>query len=220
MTISMPSVQPSSSLPRRARVKAALAEPDAASSRGAWHKPTPSPLHVAILAVAASALVGLCSGCTDDGGHAGSDPASYDTPRSDVPAPLAGEWFIGSLSTIQYYDSDSREFQDPAGVGLFFVFPPHSSHQPGAVITTNAGGCQSRLLGDESGTLTVDGSHLTVYRDHVTVEVLSQCGGDGTRTQGAETRELTWSVRRDESNVEWLELTHTDGSVETYRRWE
>jgi len=162
-----------------------------------------------LLAASLSLLFAACT--NDDGG--------LDTPRSDVPAPLAGEWFTGSLSTIQYYDDNTGEFADPSGEGFYFIFGDDGLYETGAAINSTVAGCTARLLGDERGTVVVDGSNLTVYRDSVTVQITNTCGNDGTRTQGAETRHLTWSVRRDSSNLEWLDLRHTDGTVETYRRW-
>jgi hypothetical protein len=222
MTISMPSPRPVRSQTRSPARSTALPEPDAASSGGAWHRPRPSPLHLAIIAAAATLAIGLSTGCTDsgDGDGAFRDPSTFETPRSDVAAPLAGDWFVGSLSTIQYYDSYTGEFQDPAGEGFFFVFNPDGSYQTGAGITTIVGGCESRLLGDEQGTVTVDGSLLTMYRDHITVEYTSQCGDDGTNTEGAEVHQLSWNVYRDDYGVESLDLIHDDGSVETYHRWQ
>lgn len=159
-----------------------------------------------------AASLSLLVACTDEDG-------GFDTPRSEVPAPLAGDWFTGSLSTIQYYDETTGQFADPSGEGFYFIFGSDGIYETGAAINSTVSGCTARLLGDERGTLVVDGPNITVYRDYVTVQVTNTCGNSGTRTQGAETRQLTWSVRRDESNLEWLDLRHTDGSVETYRRW-
>lgn len=151
------------------------------------------------------------AGCTDD--------TELDTPRSSVPAPLAGDWFTGTLSTIQYYDRHTGEFQNPNGSGFYVIFDPDGDYETGAVIDSTVAGCTKRLLGNEFGTVTVAGRDLTVYRAQITVSITDSCGSSGERTQGAETRHVTWSVDRDTSGLEWLSLTHDDGSVEKYRRW-
>lgn len=57
----------------------------------AWHRPTPSPLHTAVLRILGSlALVAALSagaGCTDDGAPVA--PASFDTPHSAIPSTTA-----------------------------------------------------------------------------------------------------------------------------------
>jgi len=148
------------------------------------------------------------------------DASTLDTPRTAVPAPLAGSWFTGTLSTIQYYDRDTGVFQDPSGEGFYFVFDAGGTYETGAVISSTVAGCTMRLLGDETGTLTVAGADLTVYRHRITTHVTNSCGNDGDRTQGEETRHLHWSIAPDANGLEWLSLAHDDGTVETYRRWQ
>lgn len=142
-----------------------------------------------------------------------------DTPRSDIAAPLAGEWFTGTLSTIQYYNRDTGQFQDPSGSGFYYIFDDDGHYETGAVIDSTVAGCTMRLLGTERGTLTESGANLTVYRHVITTHVTNTCGNSGERTQGELTRSMTWSIARDTNGLEWLSLTHPDGSVEQYRRW-
>lgn len=162
------------------------------------------------LALALALTLAACGGGVDD---------DLDTPRSDISAPLAGEWFTGTLSTLQYYNPTTGEFQDPSGSGFYYVFDEDGGYETGAVIDSTVAGCTMRLLGTERGTLTQSGADLTVYRHWITTYVTNTCGNDGERTQGEATRTMRWSVARDASGVEWLSLTHPDGSVEQYHRW-
>ena len=162
-----------------------------------------------LLVTSIMALLGACD-----------DPAeNLDTPRSDLPAELAGDWFTGTLSTIQYYDSYSGEWQDPSGSGFYYVFGDDGDYETGAVIDSTVAGCTMRLLGNEVGTVEIDGDELTVHRHRITTTVSNTCGNDGERTQGQATRVMKWSVAADENGLPWLTLTHEDGTVETYRRW-
>lgn len=152
-----------------------------------------------------------CSDTGDDG---------LSTPRSELPAALAGDWFTGTLSSIQYYDRDTGAWQNPSGSGFYYVFGDDGAYETGAVIDSTVAGCNMRLLGNETGTVTIDGDRLTLYRHQVTVHVTSSCGNDGDRTQGEATRDLDWSVDVDTDGITWLSLVHDDGSVERYHRWE
>lgn len=165
--------------------------------------------------LALSSLVLAATACTDTG----SGDGALTTPRSTIDAPLAGPWFTGSLSSIQYYDSSSNTWLDPSGEGFFFVFDGDGGYETGAIIDSLVAGCEMRLLGDEVGTVTVDGADLTVYRHRISTHITNTCGHDGDRTQGELVYHLTWSIDRDADGLEWLSLTHDDGSVEGYRRW-
>jgi hypothetical protein len=148
-----------------------------------------------------------------------SELDSPDTPRSELPADLAREWYTGSLSAIQYYDRDSGEWQDPSGEGFYIIFEEDGSYESGAVINSIVAGCEMRLLGTEVGTATLAGDELTLHRHWVTTSVTNTCGDEGKRTQGEATTRLSWSVDVDETGLEWLSLVHEDGSVERYRPW-
>lgn len=161
--------------------------------------------------IASTLLLTACTVDPDDG---------LSTPRSELPAPLAGDWFTGTLSSIQYYDRDTGEWQNPSGSGFYYIFGADGAYETGAVIDSTVGGCTLRLLGNENGTVTLDGDALTLYRHQVTTHVTNTCGNDGDRTQGEAVRSLAWSVDVDTDGITWLSLTHDDGSVERYHRWE
>jgi hypothetical protein len=155
-------------------------------------------------------LLTACGGAAD----------TPDTPRSDVPAPLAGAWYTGTLSTIQYYDDTTGEWLDPSGEGFYWILDADGGYETGAVINSTVAGCTMRLLGQEVGTVTLDDARITVYRHRVTTHVTNSCGSSGDRTQGQETRAMSWTIQPDASGLEWLTFTHDDGSVEQYHRWE
>lgn len=163
--------------------------------------------------IAISLVAAALAACGDDG------LPSPDTPRTAPPAAVAGDWFTGSLSTIQYYDRYTGEWQNPSGSGFYFIFEPDGAYETGAVIDSTVAGCTMRLLGTEVGTVVHDGDRLTLHRHWVKTHVTSSCGDDGERTQGEATRTVTWSVDVDDAGVTWLSLVHPDGAVERYRRW-
>jgi hypothetical protein len=156
--------------------------------------------------------VGLSVGC---GG-----PPTPNTPRSAMPAEIRGSWFTGTLSSIQYYDRITGRFQNPSGSGFYFIFDADGDYETGAVIDSTVAGCNMRLLGVEAGTAVDRGDALTLYRHFVTTHVTNSCGNDGERTQGQAERVVSYAVDLDDDGREWLSLTHEDGTVERYRRWE
>jgi len=165
-------------------------------------------LHLSLLTAALT--LPACGDAADD---------ELATPRTPLSDELAGDWFTGSLSTIQYYDRTTGEWQDPSGSGFYYILEPDGRYETGAVIDSTVAGCTMRLLGTEVGTMEQDGDVLTVHRHWVRVHVTNSCGNSGERVQGEATSRLRWSVAPDANGLAWLTLTHDDGSVETYRPW-
>lgn len=169
-------------------------------------------MHIHQLARSVIVALLLAAGCGGEG-----EP---ETPRSTISSDLAGAWFTGTLSTIQYYDRDSGEWLDPSGEGFYFIFGRDGSYETGAVINSTVAGCTMRLLGNETGTIVQDGDELTVYRHRIKTHVENSCGNDGERTQGEATRLMSYFIEEDENGLPWLHLVHEDGSVERYRPWD
>lgn len=148
------------------------------------------------------------------------DPGLLDTPRSTLPEGLAGRWFTGTLSTIQYYDRNTGEFHDPSGSGFYYVFDQRGSYETGAVIDSTVAGCTMRLLGREIGTVTLDAQRLTRHRAFVRTQVSNDCGHSAVSERGAAVEEMEWSVDVDEqSGQETLTITDPEFGASRYRRW-
>lgn len=146
-------------------------------------------------------------------------PQELDSPRSEVPAELAGRWFTGTLSTIQYYDSNTGQFLDPNGSGFYVIIGEDASYESGAVIDSTVAGCTARLLGHEIGTVTVDGDKLTMHRAWVKTTVKNQCGYSGDNQLGPETKEATWTAGADDQGRPQIQITDGFGTS-TYHAWE
>lgn len=155
----------------------------------------------------------LVAGCGN------GDPDALDTPATPLPEPLAGEWLTGTLSTLQYYDATNGTWLDPSGEGFYYLLDGDGRYETGAVIDSTVGGCTLRLLGVERGTMALEGETLTIHRHWVRTHVTNSCGGTAERTLGYEVRTWTWRIELDETGLEWLVLTHEDGAVERYHRW-
>lgn len=148
------------------------------------------------------------------------DPSLLDTPRSTVPEGLAGRWFTGTLSTIQYYDRNTGEFHDPSGSGFYYIFDERGSYETGAVIDSTVAGCTMRLLGREIGTVTLDAQRLTRHRAYVRTQLSNDCGHSGVSERGPAVEEGEWSVDVDaESGQPMLTITDPEFGPSRYRRW-
>ena len=148
-----------------------------------------------------------CTRWTQEGWTAGSS-------ASQGPASVASSNLRSALTTVAVFQSASKSFA--------FAFPSFARASLRFAPSVSAGSNRIALVArtcSKVGTVTVDGSDLTVYRHRISTHVTNSCGNDGDRTQGAEVRHLRWSIDLDAQGLEWLSLIHDDGAVEQYRRW-
>ena len=145
--------------------------------------------------------------------------AAAPTP-DDAPPVVAGSWFDGSISSIQFYDRDTGVFQDPNGEGFYFILEPDGSYREGAVISNTQYGCSMRLLGENQGAWSVDADRLILDQAGGSISVTNTCGDSGTYPQGAKQSVYLWAVGPDDYGAETLSLSMADGSpYGRFHRW-
>lgn len=152
-------------------------------------------------------------------GGSATDPSELTTPRSELPAELAGSWYTGTLSTIQYYDKRNGSWLDPSGEGFYFIFSADGGYETGAVIVSTVAGCTMKLLGSEIGTVELEGDTLTAHRAWIRTNVTNDCGSSGENEDGSKVSDMIFALDTDEFGKERLTLENEYG-VATYRRWE
>lgn len=164
--------------------------------------------------VAAALILALFAGACDG---AIEDPSQLDSPRSQLPSSLAGAWFTGTLTSLEYYDTAKHEWIDRGGAGFYYIFGEDGSYETGAVIDSTVAGCTVRLLGKEIGTITLEEDVMTAHRAWVRTQATNSCGQSGENEEGPETTELRWSLEADEFGEALV--IGLDGGVARYRRW-
>ena len=61
------------------------------------------------------------------------DPGDNPEPGSgSLPQELQGEWFAGSISSIQFYDPITGDWAAPNGSGFYMIFKADGSYEEGA----------------------------------------------------------------------------------------
>lgn len=151
-------------------------------------------------------------------GGAPQDPSQLDSPRSELPNTLAGAWFTGTLTSLEYYDTTNDRWIDRGGSGFYYIFGADGSYESGAVIDSTVAGCTVRLLGKEIGTITLAGDRMTAYRAWVRTQATNSCGQSGENEEGPETIDMTWSLEQDEFGE--VLVVGLDGGTARYHRWE
>ncbi len=77
-----------------------------------------------------------------------------------------------------------------------------------------------RLLGENQGTWTADGTTLVLDQASGSISITNTCGDSGVYPQGTKRTTYTWSVGPDDYGTETLSLAAIDGSpYGRFHRW-
>ncbi len=148
-------------------------------------------------------------------------PAGVD---ASLAAGLVGDWWEGSLSTLQFYDPTTGTWAAPNGVGTFLMLRADGTFRAGGILNTTSGGCTSTLMVDERGTYTTTGTTagtLTLARQtghsRLTMTCTTQIWDE---TLAPQTRVFDYSLGTDAQGRETLTRTENGEPHGTMRRWE
>ena len=141
-----------------------------------------------------------------------------DTPRSAMAPALAGRWFSGTISSIQFYSPTDGSWAPTNGSGFYFIIGADGDYEYGAVINSTVYNCSAQLRGVERGTAVLDGDAFVTHRHGRVTRMDNTCGRSSESTLGPAVLTYRWSLD-DSSGSERLTLTAPDGSATTYSRW-
>ncbi len=157
--------------------------------------------------------------CGDGATTLGATIPVLDTPRSEMPAALAGRWFSGTISAIQYHSPIDGQSAPTNGSGFYFIIDADGGYEYGAVINSTVYNCTAQLRGVERGTAVLDGDSFVTHRHGRVTHMTNTCGRSADSTLGPAVVAYRWS-HADSSGGERLTLTAPDGSATTYSRWQ
>jgi|GEM_PF-6506905 len=157
----------------------------------------------------------------------GAPAALVATPaalgEASLTAGLVGDWWEGSLSTIQFYDPTTGTWAAPNGVGTFLLLRGDGTFRAGGILNTTAGGCTSTLMVDERGTYTATGTAagtLTLARQSGNSRLTMTCTTQvWEETLASETRVFGYALGTDGQGRETLTRTENGQPYSTMRRW-
>lgn len=109
------------------------------------------------------ALAGLLlAGC--GGGGGGSGATHYDTPRTEVPADLVGDWLYGTISPTNFWDDHTGQYEGSAyGISDYYRFDGDGTFEEYTYLYTQSYGCRTQAWTRMEGTVAFDGATFTKY---------------------------------------------------------
>ena len=174
---------------------------------------------LSLLLLVAVALLGVAPA------RAQRTAAQRSAPTADamLRTGLVGDWWEGTLSTIQFYDPTSGTWAPPNGTGTFLQLRADGSFRTGGVLTVTTGACTSTLLVDEHGTYTATGAdagQLVLARQTGHSRATNTCTTQVyDRDLEPETRTFAFSLGTDGQGRETLTRSENGSLHSTMRRW-
>ena len=170
---------------------------------------------VRLAAVAAALLLAACGGGSD----AVAGPGGGNTPRSDLPAALAGTWVYGNISPTNFWNSHTGQYAGNAyGFADYLALQANGTYTRLVYIYSNVYGCQTQVWTEMKGTLTADGEAFTLYPTQGRYKVADNCAASrnyerpmtGSEVANKQGETFTWE--RTQQNGKTYILVNAPGS--------
>lgn len=163
----------------------------------------------------------FCSSCTKD--KIGDDLIT-DTPRTEVPATLSGQWLNGNFSMSNWWGYNGAYIGNPYSSSRAFILKRNGDAEFFQVLKTNDSFCTTEALTYFSGTVAFDSTDnsFTFHPRKGNFRGFYSCKPLNNFNRKAEEHELNpfklyWVTRVDENGQRWLITRFTD-DVEEERK--
>lgn len=126
-------------------------------------------------AAAITAVVVTLAAC---GGGDSTGPGAVvdDTPRTDVPSELAGDWLYGSISPTNFWNDHTGTYSGNAyGFSDYVMLEADGSYKRYIYIYTEYYGCRTQSYTYHVGTVTVNGGTITYYPQQGKYKATDNC---------------------------------------------
>lgn len=175
---------------------------------------SPAPLTLAI------GLAFLASACGSDSGGPGDE---LETPRTDVPAELAGTWYHGEVSPSDFYDPHSGQWDNAYGEGMYYSFTPYGRFEWGYRLDTSSYGCSDAAMFWRTGTVAVDplSSSFTLYPHRAILHSQSDCHSEWNYTKQIprDPETISWQFGDDGYGTPALLLSYGNSGASAFYPW-
>ena len=138
--------------------------------------------------VGAAALLAACGGsdaATGPGGPGG------ETPRSELPSALVGNWRYGVVSPSNFWDDHTGAYAGNAyGISDYYEFAAGGTYKRLTYIYTTTYSCHTQAWTEMQGTLTATGERFVLYPTQGRYKVASNCSSSSNYTRPMTAAEL------------------------------
>jgi hypothetical protein len=127
-----------------------------------------------LAAVALLSLSTLAAAC--GGSDSATGPSIGDTPRSEVPEELVGDWLYGSISPTNFWNDHTGQYAGNAyGFSDYWQLDEDGSFQRYIYIYTQNYGCRTQVWTHMQGTVVVSSGSLAAYPQRGDYKVADTC---------------------------------------------
>lgn len=140
------------------------------------------------------------------------------TPRTNVPQDLAKNWYTGSISSVNFFNTNTGQFSSPSGVGMYFKFSSDGYYEKGVILQSSLYGCSSTFYAFNSGTVAINNNRITLYPVYGKIKSEDNCVSSNNYEKPDQLGEETmiWQTGMDEYNSETLWLSYESGDPSAF----
>ena len=149
----------------------------------------------------------------------GGNPVST-APATAIPTALQAEFFVGSPSSITYYNPVTGAFAPTSGTFQSYIFNADGSFVQSSLLQSSFYGCSTAVFIYETGQTQIDGSQMTLNFTGGQIKYTNSCSPEKNydRPSKLRSQQYTWRIANDPDapSITYLYLKDAQGNEPRY----
>ena len=135
-----------------------------------------------------------------------------NTPRTQVPTALTGEWQSGTISSVNFFNPATGAWGAPSGTGMFFKFTQEGYYEKGVFLQSSLYGHTMTFFAYNKGTMTVEDNVIVIYPTYGRIKSIDNMVEENNYEKPDELTPATmfWETGIDEYGFLTLWLSYQD----------
>lgn len=181
-----------------------------------------SALWMSVLALMCCASLGCGCGSSSS---APNTPIPSDSPRSEAPAALQGDWKYGVISFTNFWSDQGEYVGNAGGTGVYFQFQKDGTYKQFVYINRRVYNCVTQTWTETNGTAVFEEGKFTVHPVVGHYKASDSCVGQNNFERAMTAQEVKdnvvtflWKFETDNYGKTWLKVGHDEQTWSYFER--
>lgn len=159
-------------------------------------------------------------GCSENPSDINDENKDPRTPRTSVPQQLVASWTTGTISSINFFNTNTGAWSAPSGVGIFYKLTQDGYYEKGVLLQSSLYGCTTTFYAFNKGTVNLEANKIVLYPTYGKIKSEDNCVQDNNyeKADNLATETIYWELGVDEFGNEVLWLRYENGSPSAFYR--
>lgn len=137
-----------------------------------------------------------------------------------MPKELAGTWYAGTVSSVNFFNPGTGQWAAPSGNGLFFNFAADGSYEKGVLMQSSLYNCSMTFFAYNKGKLELSGGQMVLHPEYGRIKSTDTCVSDNNYEKADQLNQETvlWELGTDDYGNSTLYLGNPNGKPSAFHR--